>query len=260
LREGGRDPIFYRKWISRGCVVTHQDQRPVSPRPAQGRADVDAFIEQARKTPAPRGPDSGRGRLIFALDATMSRQPTWDLAVHLQGRMFTEAEALGGLDVQLVYFRGLHECRASRFVSGGVGLAKVMSQISVQGGNTQLGRVLSHARDEARRARVGALVFIGDALEERIDPLCATAGELALLGVKSFMFHEGDNRQAAQGFREIARITGGAYAAFDTSSPAKLSALLSAAAAYAAGGRPALEARSRGSEAGVAQNLLSQMR
>ena len=135
---------------------------------------VAAFLETARRTPAPAA--TGRGRMIFALDATMSRQPTWDLAQALQGRMFQAAAGLGGLDVQLVYFRGLGECRASRFVSGGEGLAGLMSRISVRGGATQLGKVLAHARDEARRAKVGALVFIGDAMEENIDPLLATGG------------------------------------------------------------------------------------
>ena len=213
---------------------------------------VDEFLSRA----GPLATASGRGRLIFAMDATMSRQPTWDLAMTLQTRMFSETEALGGLDVQLVYFRGFSECRASRFISGGAGLAKAMGGIRVQGGNTQLGRVLTHARGEARAARVGALVFVGDALEERIDPLCAVAGELALLGVKAFMFHEGNDPTAARGFKEIARLTGGAYAAFDSRSPQTLASLLGAAAAYAAGGLAALE---RGKDA-VAKNLLSQMK
>ena len=59
-----------------------------------------------------------RGRLIFALDATMSRQPTWDSACALQADMFREAASIGGLDIQLVYFRGLSECRASGWVAG----------------------------------------------------------------------------------------------------------------------------------------------
>ncbi len=188
----------------------------------------------------------------------MSRQPTWDLATELQGRMFSETDALGGLDVQLVYFRGFGECRASRFVSAGAGLAKVMATIRVAGGHTQIGRVLGHARDEARRGRIGALVYVGDSLEERIDPLCATAGELALLGVKAFMFHEGQDPTAARGFKEIARLTNGAYASFDASAPQRLAALLGAAAVYAAGGHTAL-ARHRDSDA-VTQNLLSQIR
>lgn len=219
------------------------------------RAAVDAFLDRAG---LPAAAPAGRGRLIFAMDATMSRQPTWDLAVQLQGRMFTDTEALGGLAVQLVYFRGLSECRASRFMTGGAGLARAMARIRVEGGNTQIGRVLSHARDEARRAKVAALVYVGDALEERVDPLCSLAGELALLGVKAFMFHEGHDTATARGFKEIARLTAGAYAAFDAGSPQRLAALLGGAAAYAAGGRAALALRP--AQDGVAQNLLSQIR
>ncbi len=218
---------------------------------------LDAFVAAAGDVVAGR---ASRGRLIFALDATMSRQPTWDLAVALQSRMFDAAARHGGLDVQLVYFRGLSECRASPFTSGGAGLARLMSGIKVQGGNTQIGRVLKHARDEAARTRMGALVFVGDAMEERIDPLCAMAGELALLGVKAFMFHEGRDTAAARAFGEIARLTGGAYAAFDADAPALLGALLSAAAAYAAGGSAALEAQAAGGDRFAARLLLSQMR
>lgn len=219
---------------------------------------VETFLDEVRKTPAP-GPTAGRGRLIFALDATMSRQPTWDLAMSLQSKMFEAAAAFGGVDVQLVYFRGFGECRASRFVAAGAGLARLMAQIEVRGGRTQIRRILDHVRNEARRAPVGALIYVGDAMEEQLDELATIAGELGLLGVKAFLFHEGADRHAAQAFREIARLTGGAYAVFDCSAPATLAALLSAAAAYAAGGRPALERQAR--EGGtIARALLTQMR
>ncbi len=225
---------------------------------AKQASPVDAFLEEARKMPATQ-PTAGRGRLIFALDATMSRQPTWDLAMSLQNKMFEAAAAFGGLDVQLVYFRGFGECRASHFVAGGAGLGRLMAQIAVRGGQTQILKVLSHVRNEARQAPVGALVYVGDAMEERVDDLAAIAGELGLLGVKAFMFHEGAEASAAHAFGEIARLTGGAYAAFDAAAPARLAALLSAAAAYAAGGRPALEKQAReGGE--VARALLTQMR
>ena len=235
------------------------DDRRAINRSAPSGSPIDAFLDGSRRSPAPRGA-AGRGRLIFALDATMSRQPTWDAAIALQGRMFDTTAALGGLDVQLVYFRGFRECKASSFVSGGAGLDRLMSRIRVEGGNTQIGRVLTHARDEARKARTGALVYVGDAVEERVDPLCATAGELALLGLKCFMFHEGQDRGAERAFREIARLTGGAYAAFDTSAPGKLGSLLAAAAAYAAGGTPALEGQGTAADREAAQLLLSQIR
>lgn len=221
-----------------------------------GAEDIAAFVEAAKKVPAAGA--SGRGRLIFALDATMSRQPTWDLAQSLQAKMFEAAGSLGGLDVQLVYFRGFNECRASNFVSGGQGLKALMSRIEVRGGSTQIGRVLAHALSEAKRAKVAALVFIGDAMEENPDRLASLGGELALLGVKAFMFQEGGDPAAKRTFAEIARLTGGAYGAFDAGASARLAALLRAAAAYAAGGHAALV---REAEADPeARLLLSQMR
>jgi hypothetical protein len=217
---------------------------------------VAAFIDAAKRTPAPSS--SGRPRLIFALDATMSRQPTWDTAQQLQARMFEVAARSGGLDVQLVYYRGFGECKASRFVSEGRGLAELMSRIEVRGGETQIRRVLAHARDEAKREKVGALVFVGDAMEENPDTLAALAGELALQGVRAFMFQEGSDPAAHRVFAEIARLTGGAYSAFDSGASARLEALLRAAAAYAAGGQKAL-AREAESDS-TARLLLSQMR
>jgi hypothetical protein len=217
-------------------------------------AAVDAFLGEAKA----RKPGH-RGRLVFALDATMSRQPTWDLACKLQGDMFATAARTGGVDVQLVYFRGFSECRSSRWVADPSALTGLMTQIDCRGGHTQIGRVLDHVRAENKRAPVRVLVFVGDAMEEDIDDLCAKAGELGLLGVKAFLFHEGGDRAAATAFREIARLTGGAYARFDAGAPGELAGLLRAAAAYAAGGRLALEdlAGGGGREARL---LLGQMR
>jgi hypothetical protein len=233
--------------------MTADRKPPVAPSAAS--ADVAAFLEAAKSVPAKA---ASRGKLIFALDATMSRQATWDMAQALQGKMFDAAARVGGLDVQLVYFRGMSECRASRFVSGGQGLAELMSRISVHGGLTQIRKVLRHVAAEARRERVGALVYVGDAMEEAIDPVVAVAGEIALLGVKAFMFQEGDDATARRAYKEVARVTGGAYGAFDAGAAARLEALLKAAASYAAGGFDALRALADG--APEARALLRQMR
>jgi hypothetical protein len=225
--------------------------------PETGREAVDRFVAHAGKLgPAPAG--SRRARLVFALDATMSRQPTWDLACRVQGEMFAEAEAVGGLSVQLVYFRGFDECRASRWVVAPSVLTELMARIDCRGGHTQIGRVLRHLRNETVGEPVKALVFVGDAMEEPVDDLCAVAGELGLLGVKAFMFHEGHDRAAEAAFREIARLTGGAYARFDAGAPRSLAALLRAAAAYAAGGVAGLE-RLAAREEG-ARRLLADLR
>ncbi|HLN24495.1 MAG TPA: VWA domain-containing protein, partial [Patescibacteria group bacterium] len=73
-----------------------------------------------------------------------------------------------------------------------------------------------------------------------VDDLCAVAGELGLLGVPVFLFHEGDDATAARAFAQLAKLTGGACCRFDAGSPQQLKALLGAVAVYAAGGRKAL--------------------
>jgi hypothetical protein len=189
----------------------------------------------------------------------MSRQPTWDQACRLQADMFREAAAIGGIDIQLLYYRGLGECRASRFVSDAGVLGSLMERIDCRGGNTQIGRVLAHARKETKARKVQALAFVGDAMEEAIDDLCASAGELGLLSVPAFMFQEGDDPVAEQAFREIARLTRGAYCRFDPGAAHELGELLRAAAAYAAGGMKALADLSQRQGTGAVR-LLRQLR
>jgi len=209
--------------------------------------EVDAFLDRLAMTPAPihGGARGRRGRLIFALDATASRQPTWDQACHIQAEMFAAAAAVGGLDIQLVFFRGFGECKAGRWISEPGELIKRMTRVTCLGGRTQIGKVLKHTLREAGKGPVDALVFVGDAMEENIDSLCHRAGQLGLLGVPAFMFHEGHDSTAGNAFRQMAQLSGGAYARFDLGSATMLSKLLSAVAVYAAGGRAALEAAGR---------------
>ena len=224
--------------------------------PASASADIAAFVAKARAMAPQAG--AARGRLIFALDATMSRQPTWDMACRLQAEMFSEAGQVGSLDIRLVYFRGIGECRASPWISDTAQLAKLMSRITVEGGHTQIHKVLSETRREAIAHGVRALVFVGDAMEENVDDLCAKAGELGLLKVPVFMFQEGDDGATEQAFREIARLSGGAWCRFDPGAAAQLRDLLRAVAAYAAGGREALQRLSKTTSGAAA--LLGQLR
>ena len=154
-----------------------------------GTKEIDAFIRQAKAIGAIKG--RGSGRLILALDATMSRQPTWDMACVLQAEMFDAVGKAGSLNVQLVYFRGLRECRASKFVTDTASLKALMTQIDCRGGYTQIGKVLAHALKETAAEKINALVYIGDAMEEPIDDLAEKAGNLGLRGVPVFIFQEG---------------------------------------------------------------------
>lgn len=224
-------------------MVENKDKLPTSGNDTNQVAsdsEVADFLRRLAATPAPRT-DGKRGRLIFAMDATASREPTWDRACHLQGEMFEATAALGGLDVQLVFYRGFRECKASPWVSDSRALLQRMTQVRCLGGHTQIGRVLGHAIKEAGRQKVNALVFVGDCFEEDVDAVCHKAGELSVLGVPAFMFHEGGDPVARKVFQQIARLTGGAFCPFDSSSARQLKELLGAVAVYAAGGRRALE-------------------
>ena len=229
------------------------------PAEASPRAEIDAFLGKVKALGPAQQTGGQRGRLIFALDATMSRQPMWDTACRLQGDMFNETAAIGGLDVQLVYYRGLGECRASPWVSDARRLGGLMEKIDCRGGHTQIGKILAHAKRENEAKKVQALVFVGDAMEEPIDDLCAAAGQLGLLGVPAFVFQEGGDAVAEPAFREIARLTRGAYCRFDAGSAHQLAELLRAVAAYAAGGMKALaDLKARHSSGAV--KLLAQLR
>lgn len=216
-----------------------------TPAPTVTRAHLDRFFERV---------DPPRGRLIFALDATASRQPTWDAAAHLQSQMFATVAAIGGLDVQLVYYRGFNDCTASRWHSDAKALAAIMARVTCMAGHTQIRRVLGHTRKENERAKVNALVIVSDACEEVPDELYAAARELH--DVPVFLFQEDGDERVGAIYAEIARVTKGAYCKFDSGAAQRLADLLKAVAAFAAGGLKALA--SQQSEA--ARLLLKQIK
>jgi hypothetical protein len=210
---------------------------PNLPAKPSSSKDIAAFLDKAARTPTLA---QVKGRLIFAVDATMSRQPAWDIATEIQSDMFEVAQSIGGLAVQLVYFRGRGEFDASEWTTTPAALAARMRRVTTRSGFTQLRRVLAHAAEEARHTKIGALVYVGDCFEENADVVAKEAAALALLGVPAFMFHEGDEPHAAAMFREVARLTHGVYARFDAGAARQLRDLLRAAAVYAAGGGAAL--------------------
>ncbi|MCC6207631.1 MAG: VWA domain-containing protein [Gammaproteobacteria bacterium] len=232
-----------------------QDNKPLSEQ--SRRTEIDGFLRKLAATPRTSAPGR-RGRLIFAMDATASREPAWDQACHLQAQMFTETSALGGLDVQLCYFRGFQEFHCHPWTGDPQRLLGEMTSVYCQAGHTQIEKVLRHAGDETRSGRVDALVYVGDCVEEDPDPLWKHAGELGLLGLPVFLFHEGGDPVAGRVFREIARLSRGAYCPFDATSPQQLRDLLSAVAVYAAGGQRALTDFSRGA-GDIVQRLARQI-
>jgi hypothetical protein len=196
---------------------------------------------------------TARARLAFIIDATASREPTWGLASELQAQMFEQAGTIGGLEVQLIYFRGVHECSHSPWTSDARELKRMMGRVMCEGGYTKYSKALAHTRKEHERQKINAVVVIGDAMEERPQELYdAVAG----LGVPLFLFQEGDLPEVRAAFQEMARLTKGAYARFDPGSAKLLGELLRAVAAFAVGGLTALADQRTDS----ARKLLGQMK
>ena len=199
---------------------------------------VDAFLKEIQSATV-----KGGGRLIFAVDATASREATWDAACKLQVDMFRAAAAIGGLEIQLVYYRGIGECRASKWVGDSELLTRMMEKVMCRAGETQIRRVLEHAQRESERGKVSALVFVGDACEENRDELATAAVALGRAGVPAFMFQEGDAPTVKRVFGEIANLTHGAYGSFNVGAADQLRELLRAVAVFAVGGLTALASR-----------------
>jgi hypothetical protein len=215
--------------------------------------EVEEFLQKSRDIArfAEKQP-----RLLFAIDATASRQPTWDTACRHQREMFLATRNVASLAVQLCYYRGFNEFRATPWLTDSDDLAGRMGKVHCEGGHTQIARLLRHALAEHARVKIRALVFIGDAMEENPDDLCDLAGRCGLLGLPLFLFQEGNLHDVEQTFRTMARISGGAWARFDARSARTLAELLGAVASFAAGGRAALaDNRSEG-----AKLLLSQLK
>src|SRR5262249_14645205 len=186
---------------------------PVEGKSAAISADIDTFIAEITNS-SPRS--SVTGRLIFALDATASRNETWDMACQLQGDMFQAVASVGGLSVQLVYYRDLSECRSSRWVTDTSELTRLMTRIHCRAGRTQISKILAHAKRETALLKVAALV------EEEEDELLPNAHELGRLGVPVFMFQEGNSCTVERIFRGIVQATKGAYCRFDSGSAKQL--------------------------------------
>lgn len=211
--------------------------------PISSTNDVQQFLSKLATIPKA----GGEARLIFALDATASREATWDVASQLQSEMFLSAQSLGGLTTQLCYFRGFGEFFNSKWQSSADEIVRVMSRISCQAGATQIERTFRHAISENENKKIKCIVYIGDAMEESLDRLAELAGKLGLLNIPLFMFQEHGDPVAKNAFMELSRLSGGAYAQFDRASADHLKELLKAVAIYAVGGLRALQDFSKSS-------------
>jgi len=194
------------------------------------------------------------GRIAFVLDATASRQPTWDMSQGLMGDMIREA---GQLEMKLIFFRGGNEgpkqCKTSDWISDPTRFARLMGKVECLSGYTQIARALAQAK---REENVGAIILIGDQAEPVEDNLDRLGLEARDLKAPVFAFQEGFDRATEKAFRQIAELSKGAYGRFGAGSAKQLGELLKAAAVVAKGGVKALEGR----QDEASKLLLEQMR
>jgi hypothetical protein len=209
---------------------------------------IDQFIDQSATLPVA---SQQSGRILFALDATASRQPSWDAACHLHSELFLATGAVGHIAIQLCYYRGFKEFKATDWVTRPEHLLRAMNRVQCLGGQTQIGRVLQHAMKETRAKAVKAVILIVDCCEEPVDSLCQQAGELGMLNTPLFIFQEGNEPRASQAFKQMAHLSGGAWMPFDHRAVAQLKELLGAVAVYASGGQSALDDLARTGSADI---------
>lgn len=203
------------------------------------RVEVDAFLKRVKDFPIVK-PDQKHSRLLFGIDATASREPLWDQACHVQGQMFKETMSLGGLNIQLVYYRGFMEFTTIPWANNSENLLSHMTAIRCAAGQTQIAKVLRHGILETNKTPIKAIIFVGDAMEEDPNLLNSLAGQLGILDVPIMMFQDGYDSSTERAFRDVARLSNGAFCQFDSSSAGRLKDLLCAVAVFAAGGHQAL--------------------
>ena len=204
---------------------------------------VKEFLTKSKQLSASQPPD-GNGRLLFAMDATASREQAWDMACQIQADMFMTTQSIGALEISLCYYRGYNEFHVFNWTKNAAKLRDQMLQVHCLAGQTQIKRTLEHALATCTKQKIKAVVFVGDCFEESVDDVATAAGKLGMLGVPVFVFHEGHDSSARNAFKHIAQLSNGAYCQFDQNSVAQLKDLLCAVAAFAVGGISALQKQS----------------
>ena len=210
--------------------------------------ELKAFLEQVAKAPmVTKG--KLNGRLLFAMDATASREPMWDIASQIHAEMFESVANIGGLSIQLCYYHGFNEFNYFSWTDQPALMLNSISSVRCLAGKTQISKILKHALNQTQQSPVQALVFIGDAMEENIDKLGDLAGQLGMYKTPAFFFQEGNNPIVTRAYQQLARLSGGAHCSFDAGSAHILADLLKAVARYSVGGLNALENSSNQSDA-----------
>ena len=184
---------------------------------------------------------ANRPRLVFAVDATASREPAWTAA-----RQVTDAlvKALPGeLDVALAVHGGSRVHTFTAFTANPATLRDRAAGIACEAGTTRLLPILAAS---LRQQAVRVVIYVGDVFEESVVEARRLADLMGHQGTKLIVLHDTADpsaRRDVEVFWDFAKRTGGCVLPFDASAPGRLRDLLSAVAVYAVGGEKLLRQR-----------------
>jgi hypothetical protein len=210
--------------------------------------NISDFLEQVAKSPI-IAKGKQKGRIIFAMDATASRESMWDMASQMHADMFNAVADIGGISIQLCFYRGFNEFRYFDWSNKPKSMQNAISSVHCLAGQTQISKILKHTLNETQQVPVQALVFIGDSMEENVDKLGNLAGQLGIYKTPAFFFQEGNNPIVKRAYQQFSQLSGGAHCSFDAASAHMLADLLKTVARYSVGGLQALQSPSNQSEA-----------
>jgi len=179
-----------------------------------------------------------RPRLVFGVDATASREPTWASAKSITDRMF---EAIpGALDVALAVHGAGQVHTFTEFSADVDQFRRQASAVRCQAGNTQLCELMQRTLDAGG---VRVMSYVGDAFEESRAEAYALADRFRLRGIKAVLLADAADEATLEVFREIADRTGGAVLDFRATELGLMGDLLAAVATLAIGGRKLLSTK-----------------
>lgn len=174
-------------------------------------------------------------RIGLIVDATGSRQASWEDAQRVQGRMLESLGRTGRVLLRLIYFGG-GELTACAWSSDHAALSAHMAAVRCRKGHTQILDGLRRFLREGEEAE--SIILVGDAFEEDAGSAELLAALLRDSGAKIFAFLEGDDAHAARIFRKLAEATGGRFARLGAELP--LGALCEGVVLLTAHGREGL--------------------
>lgn len=177
-----------------------------------------------------------RPRMVFAFDATASREAAWDVARRTTDSIFRALP--GQLDVALAVHGGDTMHTFTGFLPDPAALRDKAASIRCEAGRTRLVDIMERTRDSAD---VRVCLYIGDLFEEEEETAYAAADALRLRACRVIILQDGTDERSARVFREIARRTGGALIPFDADAIERIRELLEAVSVLAVGGVRLLE-------------------